>query len=175
MRKQGLNCLKYNVVLLILALLTFDVFAQRCFTSVEEAKRSKECVECLDLSKQGLRDLPKELCEFPNLKRLILSRNRLSGEMEELKCLKELHYLDLSSNYIESLSESLAELKLDTLIMWDNPCYAFSEKFSKIPLLYLDMRAIQMTRSEQKKIKDLFPRAKIRMGHPCNCGARRDD
>ncbi len=173
MRGQGENHLKYNIILLISSLLTFEVFAQRCFTSVEEAKEWGECVECLDLSKQGLRALPMELCEFPNLKRLILSRNRLSGDMEELKCLKELHYLDLSSNYIESLSESLAELKLDTLIMWDNPCYAFAEEFSKMPLLYLDMRAIQMTRSEQKKIKELFPLAKIRMGHPCNCGARR--
>ncbi|MGM9819507.1 MAG: leucine-rich repeat domain-containing protein [Candidatus Onthomorpha sp.] len=147
--------------------------AQRCFKSIEQAKQSGECVECLDLSKNRLKQLPPELFEFKDLKKLILSRNSLSGNLDSLSFLSKLTYLDLSSNYIETLPESLACLSIDSLIMWDNPCRNLPQALSKWDLRYLDMRAIQMTRKEQKAIKLLFPLAKIRMDHPCNCGSGR--
>ena len=58
--------------------------SQRCFKSIEEARQSGECVECLDLSRNRLESLPSELFEFKDLKRLILSRNRLSGGLDSL-------------------------------------------------------------------------------------------
>lgn len=126
------------------------------------------------MSRNRLESLPSELFEFKDLKRLILSRNRLSGGLDSLALLPKLRYLDLSSNYIESLPESLALSSLDSLIMWDNPCYDFADCFSRLDLRYLDLRAIQMNRAEQKKIKAMFLNARIRMDHPCNCGARRE-
>ncbi|MBQ1191824.1 MAG: leucine-rich repeat domain-containing protein [Bacteroidales bacterium] len=163
-----------SICLLIACCVSCVAMSQRCFKSIEEARQSGECVECLDLSRNRLESLPSELFEFKDLKRLILSRNRLSGGLDSLALLPKLRYLDLSSNYIESLPESLAFSSLDSLIMWDNPCYGFADCFSRLDLRYLDLRAIQMNRAEQKKIKAMFPNARIRMDHPCNCGARRE-
>lgn len=162
-----------SLVCMIGIVLSVSVSAQRCFKSIEQAKQSGKCVECLDLSKNRLKQLPPELFEFKDLRKLILSRNSLSDNLDSLSLLTKLTYLDLSSNYIETLPESLACLPIDSLIMWDNPCRNLPQELSKWNLRYLDMRAIQMTRKEQKAIKLLFPLAKIRMDHPCNCGSGR--
>ena len=158
-----------SVFLLLCCILCGRALAQSCFKSVEEAKASGQCVECLDLSRKRLKTIPEEVLEFKDLKRLILSRNHLSGDMSELSCLTSLRYLDLSSNYIERLSPSLATLRPDSLVMWDNPIRALPEELSQWDLRYLDLRAIQMNRKEQQAIKALFPKAKIRLDHPCNC------
>lgn len=105
-----------------------------------------------------------------NLERLDLSRNSLKEIPEEISSLKKLHYIKLASNYLTTLSSSISELPIDTLILWDNQIHSFDTSFSKLPLKFLDIRAISMTRKEQKAIKQLFPNAKIKKDHPCNCG-----
>ncbi len=172
--------MKQNSVLAVrlatLLLCTFGLHclqAQTCFKSIEAAKASGEKVEWLDLSKQKLEYLPKELFDFKDLKRLNLYRNRLSGDLDSLSLLTELRYLNIASNNVSSLSAKLSCLDLDTLIMWDNPFYEFDTALSAWDLEYLDLRAVQMTRQEQAAIRSLFPKARLRLDHPCNCGARK--
>ncbi len=147
--------------------------AQRCFESIEEAQASDEKVLCLDLSRQRLERVPQEVYQFKDLERLDLSRNRLYGDLDSLKLLTNLHYLNIASNNVELLSANLAALPLDTLIMWDNPFYVFPKECKTWDLRYLDLRAIQMNKEEQKSIKSMFPNTRIRLDHPCNCGSRR--
>ncbi len=150
---------------------TTNLIAQTpCYKTLENALKQKECVTCLDLSKKRLKEIPSEIYQFPNLEKLNLSRNKIKHIPDTLSLLAHLHYLDLSSNYIDTLPSALSTLKIDTLIMWDNPIYHFPEELQQWDLKYLDLRAIQMNRTEQKNIKKLFPKARIRMDHPCNCG-----
>lgn len=164
---------KTNKTFFILPLLLFTVSMQsqtQCYKDIETALANKDCIECIDLSKQQLKEIPNQIYEFSNLKKIILRKNKIKHIPDSLSTLVHLHYIDLSSNYIETLPQSLSALNVDTLIMCDNPIYEFPKEFRKWSLKYLDLRAIQMNKEEQKNIKSIFPSAKIRMDHPCNCG-----
>lgn len=162
---QKIFCFLFNILLI------FEIFSQDFSKkSLKNLEKSKDSVECIILKNQNLKEIPSEIYSYKNLKKLILSRNKIKHIPDSLSTLRNLHYLDLSSNHIDSLPPSLSELSLDTLIMWDNPIYTLPKEFEKWDLKYLDLRAIQMNKEEQKYIKSLFPRARVRMDHPCNCG-----
>lgn len=162
---QKIFCFLFNILLI------FEIFSQDFSKkSLKNLEKSKDSVECIILKNQNLKEIPSEIYSYKNLKKLILSRNKIKHIPDSLSNLRNLHYLDLSSNYIDSLPPSLSELALDTLIMWDNPIYTLPKEFEKWDLKYLDLRAIQMNKEEQKYIKSLFPKARVRMDHPCNCG-----
>ena len=157
--------------LIISLLLTTTLIAQKpCYKTLEEALKQKDCVKCLDLSKQRLKEIPSEVYQFPNLEKLILTKNKIKHLSDTLSTLPHLHYIDLGSNYIDQMSLALSTLPIDTLIMWDNPIYSLPQDYAQWDLKYLDLRAIQMNKEEQNNIKTLFPHARIRMDHPCNCG-----
>ena len=157
--------------IIISLLFTFTSTAQNsCYKSLDQALKQKDCVTCLDLSKQRLKQIPNEVFEFSNLEKLILTKNKIKHIPDSLSQLHKLHYLDLGSNYIDALPATLNTLPIDTLIMWDNPIYELPEELSQWDLKYLDLRAIQMNKQEQNSIKQHFPQARIRMDHPCNCG-----
>jgi Leucine-rich repeat (LRR) protein len=157
--------------LIISLFLTNLSFSQSyCYKSLQEALKEKDCVRCLNLSKQRLKQVPSEVYEFSKLEKLILTKNKINHIPDSLSSLQHLRYLDIASNYIDSLSPTLSALPMDTLIMWDNPIYELPKELSKWNLRYLDLRAIQMNKEEQNNIKLLFPKARIRMDHPCNCG-----
>lgn len=162
---QKIFCFLFNILLI------FEIFSQDFSKkSLKNLEKSKDSVECIILKNQNLKEIPSEIYSYKNLKKLILSRNKIKHIPDSLSTLRNLHYLDLSSNYIDSLPPSLSELALDTLVMWDNPIYTLPKEFEKWDLKYLDLRAIQMNKDEQKYIKSLFPKARVRMDHPCNCG-----
>lgn len=141
------------------------------YNNLDSALANPSSVITLDLEKQKLKNVPKSIINFENLERLILKRNYIKEIPKELSLIKKIHYLDISSNYIKELPAEISILKLDTLIMWDNRIRVFPEKFQEIgkTLQFLDLRAIQMNKEEQKTIKLLFPKAKIKFTHPCNC------
>ncbi|MCD7925212.1 MAG: leucine-rich repeat domain-containing protein [Bacteroides sp.] len=57
-----------------------------------------------------------------NLKRLILSDNKISIISEDLSCLSKLKYLDLRSNDLTDISEKIANMpSLESLFLEDNP------------------------------------------------------
>lgn len=157
--------------LIISLLLTTTLIAQKpCYKTLEEALKQKDCVKCLDLSKQRLKEIPSEVYQFPNLEKLILTKNKIKHLSDTLSTLPHLHYIDLGSNYIYQMPLALSTLPIDTLIMWDNPIYELPQDYAQWDLKYLDLRAIQMNKEEQNSIKQHFPQARIRMDHPCNCG-----
>lgn len=141
------------------------------FNNLDSALVNPAKVITLDLEKKKLKEIPKEILEFKNLEKLILKRNKIKEVPKEISELKNLHYLDLASNYLESIPKELSVLNLDTLILWDNRIRIFDYEFGKMSntLKYLDLRAIQMNKQEQKDIKVLFPKTNIRLAYPCNC------
>lgn len=160
--------------------LIFCLVIEVCFSqgltcySIQEALQHKDSVTTLILKKQKLQSFPLEILELRNLKRLDISRNSIKEIPPEIEKLSFLHYINAAQNFISSLPKELAQLPLDTLILWDNTIRAFDTCFQHTNLKYLDIRAIQMTRKEQKAIKKLFPKARIRKDHPCNCGDRKE-
>lgn len=166
----------YKAIPLILLFISTNLFAQKqgYYDNLDSATSNPNRVITLELKKKNLKEVPKEVFSFPNLERLLLSRNYIRSIPFELSNLKRLHYLDLSSNYIEEFPQELGALPLDTLILWDNQIRVFPSVLQTLgsALQYLDLRAIQMNKEEQTEIKLLFPLAHIRLDHPCNCGAR---
>ncbi len=160
------------IIVLLLSITSFG-FAQKdgYFNNLDSALVYPNLVITLDLEKQKLKKIPKEILNFPNLEKLILKRNYIKEVPKELSSLSRLSYLDLSSNNITELPKELSALKLDTLIIWDNRIRNFPSEFKEISttLKLLDLRAIQMNKEEQNEIKALFPKTKIRLAHPCNC------
>lgn len=158
---------------LLLLIISINSFGQNngYYKNLDSAIANPTKVITLDLERQKLKEVPKEILLFKNLERLILKRNYINEVPKEISLLTRLHYLDLSSNYIETLPKELSSIKLDTLIMWDNKIRVFPQEFETFgkELLYLDLRAIQMNKEEQKAIKQLFPNAKKKLSHPCNC------
>lgn len=162
-----------KLILSCLFLISTYTFSQNngYYNNLDSALYTPKQVITLDLSKQKLKELPSEIILFENLERLILKRNRIKEIPKELSTLTKLHFIDISSNYIENLPKELSSLEIDTLIMWDNKLREFPLEYERLgkSLLYLDLRAIQMNKQEQKQIKKLFPKAKIRLAPACNC------
>lgn len=160
------------IIVLLLSINSIG-FAQKdgYFNNLDSALVYPNAVITLDLEKQKLKKIPKEILNFPNLEKLILKRNYIKEVPKELSSLSRLSYLDLSSNNITELPKELSALKLDTLIIWDNRIRSFPNEFKEMSstLKHLDLRAIQMNKEEQNEIKALFPKTKIRLAHPCNC------
>lgn len=142
--------------------------------SIQEALQHKDSVSTLILKKQNLQLFPLEILELKNLKRLDISRNYIKEIPPQIQELKHLHYINMAQNQLSFLPKEMSQMPIDTLILWDNMIRAFDTSFSNLNLKYLDIRAIQMTRKEQKAIKKLFPKARIRKDHPCNCGDRKE-
>ena len=103
--------------LIISLLLTTTLIAQKpCYKTLEEALKQKDCVKCLDLSKQRLKEIPSEVYQFPNLEKLILTKNKIKHLSDTLSTLPHLHYIDLGSNYIDQMPLALSTLPITLLI-----------------------------------------------------------
>ena len=94
--------------------------------------------------------VPKELGELINLKRFVAGSNFIISIPPEIKNLKQLNYLDLWGNNIAFFPAEIQELK---------------ENLEEI-----DLRVIQMSKDESKKLKELLPNTKIRFSESCDCG-----
>lgn len=141
------------------------------YYSLEEAVQNKDSVISLAIKHKHLKSFPKEILDMPNLERLDLSRNSIKEIPTKIDTLKHLHYINFAQNHLEYLPYSMSLMPIDSLILWDNQIKYFDNSFSKLSSLkYLDIRAIQMTRKQQKAIKQLFPNATIKKDYPCNCG-----
>ena len=166
-------CHKIFVLSLFAAVLCLfnTAFSQNgCFLSLQEAMKQPDSVRTLILKKQHIKEFPVEILQMKNIERLDLSRNSIKEIPSLIKELKNLHYVNFAQNYLTSLPEEMADLPVDTLILWDNQIRVFDQSFKKMKLKFLDIRAILMTRKEQRAVKQIFPDAKIKKDHPCNCG-----
>jgi internalin A len=86
---------------------------------IEEARRT-HALE-LDLSEQGLTELPESVEQLTQLQRLYLHSNQLTTLPESVGQLTQLHGLYLHSNQLTTLPESVGQLtQLQTLYLSDN-------------------------------------------------------
>jgi hypothetical protein len=65
----------------------------------------------LDLSNQGLTQLPKEIGVFRNVRSLLLGGNQLQSLPEEIRKLKRLHRFDLNGNQLRELTDAFGLLR----------------------------------------------------------------
>lgn len=191
-------------VLLVLFLMSLATAAQKYqhipddlkrFHSMDEAMVDPLLVECLDLSRSGLREFPAGILEMKNLRYLVLSRNRIETLPDSISILQKLEYLDIARNQLVRLPASIGSMKkLHTLILRQNLIGFLPEEIgsasglqyldiwgtyiASLPptigdlsasLLVLNMRHVPMSRKEQERIFSALPATRIYYTAGCKC------
>jgi len=167
------------------------------YRSVEEALKAQalgQTIFRLDLSRQGLREVPPAVAQLTELRELRLRKNRLSTLPESLQTLKKLTFLDASSNRlvifpavcwawpslrsldlgdneIEIIPEDIDGLQqLETLSLWSNPIERYPASLSDMPSLRrLDLLHNLLDPEEHQWIQDLLPHVAVVLSPPCHC------
>lgn len=182
-----------RLVGIIIICFSLSAYGQKSFKSLEAAMLLPDSVEELTLSKKKLKEFPREILSFKNLKRLNLSNNKLDS-IPDLSALTNLTYLNLEknrldtispgiltaknleilmlgANYIRTLPKGLSELKnLRILDMWGNPItyYAFELK-EMTALEIVDLSNVMYSKDEHKDLKEIFAHTKLIIDDPCDC------
>lgn len=164
------------------------------FKSLDAALKNPDQVYRLDLSKQKLKEFPKEIFRFKNLNELILDKNKITEIPDSIFTLKNLQKfsaerneievfnikitklgnlvkLNLADNLIETIPDQIDDLeKLQYLILWDNPISYYPLSFANMTALkYLDLLNNQMNAQTQQRLKTALPDCRIIFSPPCNC------
>lgn len=103
------------------------------FTQISQLKNLKE----LDLSENGLSDLPMSLTKLTQLKELWLDDNAFTSIPESVKGLSNLEYLRFFSNNIDSLNIASGDLKS---LKGINLCY---NKFDTFPMELTNLKNLE--------------------------------
>ena len=165
------------------------------FTTLEKANRNPDEVFILDLTKNRLKVFPKEILTFKNLNILRLGKNSIAIVPPGISDLIYLQELDLGKNNLDAFPTDIVELtnlkrlilnqndiegipymiknlqKLEYLDMWSNNLSKFPESLTEMKSLKeFDLRVIQFTDDEKKRIATLLPNTKIHFSNSCNCG-----
>tara|TARA_B100000674_G_C37923562_1_gene954428 strand:+ start:296 stop:877 length:582 start_codon:yes stop_codon:yes gene_type:complete len=173
----------------------FSQFNPLSYNNLEIAILNKDSVFHLDLSKQKLKQIPKEVFEFKNLKILYLNKNKLDEIPKEISKLKQLQKIELSKNnftvfpiyitQIKSLKTLIINknkitnipkeisnlINLEKLDLWSNEIKNIPNEISSLKKLEeLDLRVIQFNEEEQKRVIELLPNTKVHFSKSCNCG-----
>lgn len=167
------------------------------YRSLEEALKAQalgQTIFRLDLSRQGLREVPPAVAQLTELRELRLRKNRLSTLPESLQSLKQLTFLDASSNRlavfpsvcwawpalrsldlgdneIEIIPEDIDALqRLEILALWSNPIERYPASLSDLPSLRkLDLLHNLLDPEEHQWIQDLLPHVAVILSPPCHC------
>lgn len=164
------------------------------FKDLAIALKNPESVIKLDLSKQKLTSFPIEIYQFTNLKELYMSKNKLETIPADIQKLSQLEVIDFSKNKIEVLPNEIFECRklkklivnqnaiaeipsaignlkeLEYLDMWANSVGSVPEEIKECTKLKeIDFRVIEMTKSEQDKIKLLIPKVEVHFSPYCTC------
>jgi Leucine-rich repeat (LRR) protein len=126
------------LVSLCILLLCSPVKAQnaRTFTSVEEALKTPQLVEILDLTDQNLTALPPQIGMLQNLKELLAGGNHLQTLPDEFCRLKKLRILYLPNNKISRLPELIGNLRsLREINLLNNELETLPISFGKLDSL----------------------------------------
>ena len=187
-----------SISLMMLGLLAIGQEVQTEFTDLDAALRSPKQVEVLILKRERLKAWPDDaLREFPNLRELNLTSNKIDSLPTDISYLQNLEILIMTNNKLDSLPKSIGQLTnlrllhlgnndiyhvspaladleyLEEIELWSNNIYYLPEEMSKLKnLKVLDLRNIQLNKDHQADIKSLFDKEKVRMkfSQPCNCG-----
>ena len=98
-------------------------------TLIEEAACSQE----LDLSWQGLTEIPREVFQLKNLTWLNLSHNQIVKIPDEIAQLQTLITLHLGSNQIVKIPDAIAQLQtLTQLFLWNNQIVKIPDEIARL-------------------------------------------
>ncbi|NOQ71605.1 MAG: hypothetical protein GQ574_06375 [Crocinitomix sp.] len=165
------------------------------FESLEEALQvHPDSVYRLDLSRASLKEVPKEIFNFKNLRELDLSKNKLTElpnqfVFEKLEVLhltknklekfpkvicknKNLKQLFLGKNRISEIPECIGELsELVIFDIWFNTISVIPDSITKLrKLRSFDLRGMNYSDEFQKEWRDKLPWVTIQFDVGCDCG-----
>jgi Leucine-rich repeat (LRR) protein len=168
---------------------------EKIYTSVSEALKDPLKVYRLDLSKQKLHTLPKELFSLYNLQELNLSKNKLLQIPPEIANLTNLQVLNVSKNNLTEIPAAIGGLtnivqlianqneiyklapeignliNMEMLDLWSNDIDVFPVEISNLKnsLKKIDLRVVLINEDKQRAIADLLPNTNIYFSKSCNC------
>lgn len=129
-----------NILILILVLIILILFflASKYIPSIKTNINLSTQTE-LDLSGQGLKEIPKYVFEQKTLEKLILSNNNLTGAVPgEIRFLSKLTYLDLSNNQMTGVPAEIGQLSnLITLNLSNNKLIGLPMELGNLKKLQL--------------------------------------
>nr|CAI5867858.1 unnamed protein product [Callosobruchus analis] len=121
-----------------------------------------QCLNFLDLSRNQLTTLPRELCHLP-IQILLVSNNQLTSLPDELCRMQQLAELDASCNRLTHLPPRMGELhNLRSLLLRGNLLLAVPVELTQLQLVRLDLRGNRIaqlpleTRRMAEHLVDLF-------------------
>ena len=104
----------------------------------------------IDLSNKNLREIPKEIFELKNLKKLILRNNKIKTIPSDIENLKRLETLDLSGNNISNFYAKICTLKNLKILNLNN------NLVKSIPLQISNLKKLRSLHLSKNKLK-IFP------------------
>lgn len=147
-------------------------FRKQKLTELPDITQFKN-LQSLNISRNKLSSLPKQIFEFQYLQNLDVSDNPISTIPVEIGNLVYLRKFIANETNITGLPAEISKLKvLNYLDVWGTNVASFPDEIAdlKETLKEIDMRVIMMNNSEHQKIKTLLPQTKIHFSKSCNCG-----
>lgn len=169
-------------------------FSNKIYRLEEVVNANPDTIYAISLSKSKLRELPKELWKFSNLKELHLDKNRLTSLPDSLDLFKKLEFLNLDRNDFEivplviSRLENLKKLvlsrnqinvisgnlfycsKLEEIDFYDNPIGAVEPKIYEMKQLKkLDIEGVMLSTKTHSEVKTKLNWVQVSMDPPCKC------
>lgn len=164
------------------------------FYSLEELKFAHpDTVLAISLKKQKLTVLPEELFRFTKIRYLDLEKNELE-DLSRLGEFTELVYLNVGKNKLINFPIAICQLrnieelilnrndfsyippcinycqKLTTIDLWETPVTSLSSEMQSIPSLKsIDFSGVRMNPTQQRILKEQFPKVKFIFDTPCDC------
>jgi Leucine-rich repeat (LRR) protein len=167
------------------------------FENITDAMVNPTVVYRLDLTKQKLTEIPKEVWLLPNLQELILAKNKIKSVPDSIGKLTKLQILNLSKNDLTEVPGSIGQLinlrvlvinqnnlealpgqignlvNLVYLDLWSNNIGFWPEQLSSLKKLRtMDVRVIQIPIEKQMHIQELLPHTKVYFSPDCKCGGQ---
>ena len=152
---------------------SFTLLAQEevIYKSLDAALANPSQVYQLQLRRKGFTEFPKELKEFPNLRTLDLSKNKIKSFPDSLAFLSSLLSLNLSRNNIEIIPAYIGLLEsLEQLDLWDNYIAELPEQLADLKnLTLIDIRGVALSFNKYNSYLEMMKGVDLLMSEPCDC------
>ena len=105
----------------------------KIYTSLDTALAERDTVYRLDLSKQGLKEIPKEVLQLRKLQELYLSQNEITELPDSFYVLQNLQKLDLNQNKLTVLPGFIGKMQyLQILQIMSNQLQALPDSIGEL-------------------------------------------